>query len=623
MDVNKNLIQDQYERPNFPYQCGRIDFWKKKCVRGPTINGECGGNTECQPALKDNRWFCKRLAKHGGDCEDGPLPDGKCSKTNSFLCKPSLTKKKFKNKLMVLGLGFSFCFIGAFDTLNVNSEFGFTTQHIKTISQQHSHFIGGGKCKVCHVAHGKTLLNLGKEIFKSQDISKKCLDCHNFVGSGLVAHNFSAKESVNAKRIQCQKCHKEHDSETNLTKSLNRKQCNSCHKLKFKSFTVGHPDFTDNYPNFNRNSIKFNHISHFNKYFESPKHKNNTPLGCVACHKKNVNLKNSYNYGYDKACSKCHESQILKKKFTLFRLPELLSNNFDNDLLKDNCINFSKGVDASSFESISIESLNKVMTFLLKVPEDEPKIYNQLVQKFILSLIEEGTKKFSYLLNDYTSESLAAEMLTGLSFETVQAAACDWVLNLEYEPNVNTASAAGWHSDLLEIAYNPIGHNDPVIKSWIEFVLKVSSLKLEKDQEQRLMNLRNELLSPQKGPGGCIKCHSITEMKENGNKVVNINWNYNKISRKAHNYFSHNDHKNFFDMKKNCATCHIFDQDSDYFSSFNSFEVKKITGNFKPITRKICLSCHTESGININCQSCHRYHNQASIINPHVNLNKT
>ena len=43
-----------YERPNFPYRCGRAAAWGKPCANGPNIDGTCGGAAGCAPFRNPN-----------------------------------------------------------------------------------------------------------------------------------------------------------------------------------------------------------------------------------------------------------------------------------------------------------------------------------------------------------------------------------------------------------------------------------------------------------------------------------------------------------------------------------------------------------------------------------------
>ena len=70
-----------YERPNQKWVCGWAEHGNP-CPHGPNGKGKCSvaGHTSCKP-IKDEqtgRFHCNRAKVFGGECENGPLPDGKC-----------------------------------------------------------------------------------------------------------------------------------------------------------------------------------------------------------------------------------------------------------------------------------------------------------------------------------------------------------------------------------------------------------------------------------------------------------------------------------------------------------------------------------------------------------------
>ena len=43
---------NSYNRPNFPYRCGRASLWGKPCALGANADGTCGGTSACVPRKK-------------------------------------------------------------------------------------------------------------------------------------------------------------------------------------------------------------------------------------------------------------------------------------------------------------------------------------------------------------------------------------------------------------------------------------------------------------------------------------------------------------------------------------------------------------------------------------------
>src|SRR5688572_1681229 len=94
-----------YERPNFPYRCGRVARWDKPCWQGPTVKGRCGGEVECIPFRKGDRYECRRPLRAGGVCDEGPDAYGRCAHTHlACVPRPSLRTRRNLYVFLVTGL---------------------------------------------------------------------------------------------------------------------------------------------------------------------------------------------------------------------------------------------------------------------------------------------------------------------------------------------------------------------------------------------------------------------------------------------------------------------------------------------------------------------------------------
>jgi len=128
-----------YERPTFPYRCGRAALWGKPCARGPNIDGTCGGTTECTPFFKDGRYECRRPRTAGGPCAEGPLPDGTCSQQQPP-CVPRATLRAYRGRLTLLSVALTVALIAAFLGLSPDGAGTLTSVNPGPLSGAHANF---------------------------------------------------------------------------------------------------------------------------------------------------------------------------------------------------------------------------------------------------------------------------------------------------------------------------------------------------------------------------------------------------------------------------------------------------------------------------------------------------
>ena len=607
MEENKfGHNQSHYERPGFPYRCGRASLWQTPCNHGPEVDGTCGGSQECTPFLKNDRWECRRDKRFGGPCEDGPGPRGECS-IKRPPCAPRSTLRVIRGRLVILTVGIILALIGSSLVLDPSVGGVVSISDAGPLSKSHAKFTEEVGCSSCHAAHGKGPVGWIKAVFNNSDLSTQCMNCHSFGGPGFKAHNASMSPERQIPDTQCVMCHLEHSGPAMNTRSLSPEQCNSCHKSKFESFERGHPEFSEKYPYFKRTSIKFDHSSHLKKHFESSKFSDKAPKSCAGCHMITLSDREIRPNNYEVVCAKCHDSQIQKKELVLLRLPELVQDLIDRESLVQNC-NFpdSHAQTEEEFLSVSTEQPASVSTFLLNIPEDDPEAYDQPLQDLIFAMSEESSAPFVELIDGQTATSMSGNLLAGLNPEVLKRAACSWGLNLEYEPPAE-ARFGGWYADMLEIRYRPSGHADPVAKSWVEFALAVSTNQEEEGKASRAIAMREQLLSVKEGVGGCIKCHSITEIKDGGSRLV-AEWHYASDDDRPYVRYKHDNHVEILGTKRSCENCHILNKEVDFMVSYKEYDPANGVSNFSSIKKKTCMQCHSESQINMECQKCHLYH---------------
>ena len=158
------------------------------------------------------------------------------------------------------------------------------------------------------------------------------------------------------------------------------------------------------------------------------------------------------------------------------------------------------------------------------------------------------------------------------------------------------ASAGGWYRDEYQLRYRPAGHADRFVQSWIE----TSTQSNDQSMQKLFADLTKE-----GAPGSCMKCHSLDDV--DGKTAVNWKVREADPNGKHFNRFSHQAHFNLLDQE-GCLTCHSFDKESDYASSFDDNDPHKFASNFNSLSAETCAQCHQEGKAGESCVSCHNYH---------------
>ncbi|MCH8311732.1 MAG: hypothetical protein IID17_01955 [Nitrospinae bacterium] len=637
--------KSQYERPNFPYRCGRGVLWQKPCYQGPNLDGSCGGVSECTPALKGSRWQCKRSKSAGGACEDGPTPYGECGLKRTP-CAPKPTLRVYRGRLALLVAILIVALIGFLQAFYpINNRF-FKSSDLNPISKAHQKFAQESGCTTCHASHNKGPGALVKALVTKTDLSANCVNCHTFAGPSSKAHNGGIKKDHDYQDTHCQMCHLEHKGESFNTKVLTGKQCNFCHKTKFESFSRGHPEFREKFPYLKRNSIKFNHVSHFNKHFE--KSKNKGPKTCTGCHNITSADRAVRSFGFDVVCAECHARQIISKNLNLITLPEMPLPESEEDLIDRNEV-FSfcagpvmiemdanmdelkkrmsgperkkmeaerrkmeaerKNTEMEEFEAVSTDSVTVISAYLLNLKDkDSSEEYATPIQELILEMAGNGTDRMAQLIEEHSANGMAKKLLAGLHPEVLKRAACAWALNEEYEPPIQS-EYGGWFANLVSVGYTPFGHADPVAKSWIEFALAATAGEEDQQKRELAKAMQKELVDPKDGVGSCIKCHAVTAKKSaKGKEQLFVEWEITWPELKPFVFYSHKNHIDMLGVDDSCQHCHVMDDKAKYKDSFETEDPAEFVSNFRSIERNQCVTCHSENQVAQECQLCHIYH---------------
>jgi hypothetical protein len=436
----------------------------------------------------------------------------------------------------------------------------------------------------------------------------------------------------------CATCHREHQGAQFDIVAMSDTACQSCHQARYESFSTDHPDF-GKWPYERRTRIAFNHASHRAKHFAEKEQ----AFDCRACHiedsTKNVQLLASY----EQACASCHDEKIstsVAKGVPMFALPTL-----DVDALKtaghdigtwpEGAIGDFDGrlppamklllaADPAARDAIIL--LGADFDFLDVDPDDATQLeacatLATSIKELLGDLDRRGSaaldERLMKSLGSESGERVAAELIAGLSAETMSGAA-GW---LEVEAadaiwpqqavrkggsganGLRFDRAGTWSLDeaRLTIRYQPAAHADPVLASWLELLAAVPQL------ESRPIALAMfQELSSATAAGTCSSCHSI-ERRTDGQ--MEINWRAFDRTRepRALTKFSHGPHV-ILPQLADCTSCHAINAAADASQSYASHEPHVFVSDFAPMSKQHCAQCHTAKAAGDSCQKCHNYH---------------
>ena len=134
-----------------------------------------------------------------------------------------------------------------------------------------------------------------------------------------------------------------------------------------------------------------------------------------------------------------------------------------------------------------------------------------------------------------------------------------------------------------------------------------------------------EVLAKPKGPGRCVKCHSIdkhthdagTHETINGEGVggkdahVIVNWRGAQPLMNAQKFttFSHTSHFPLLD-EEGCTSCHSLNEKADFISGYKDRDFRTFTSNFNLVSKETCAECHSNTSTSAGnyCITCHNYH---------------
>ncbi len=506
-----------------------------------------------------------------------------------------------------------------------------------------AHGFFGDKCEACH-----------REPFV-QVQNEACIGCHLETAQHAdpVAHPGASLDTH-----QCQSCHKEHREEPVPLTTTHDSQCRNCHQKINVKFEDGHP--FGEYPYKRRTRIHFNHVTHFDKYFQDPNNADKSPSSCRGCHEPDGQGKFMVIGGFEQNCGACHGPYVADKPFDLIDLPGIdpstLEDHEDEELLDRGWQGGEWPINAEAEELpeammvllSSDEEFMEAWTFIQdegvdmfdfsEASEEELAAAETVakgVKRFIHGALSEGKDFLIDRLEDTAGTTLSdaqrQNILAALPLSLLQETQTRWFPNLFEEMEaisgddapempdempddfegpddmvdaVDWASNGGWYIEDYTVRYKLHGHNDPIMKIWLTIATSTA-------QNHESMEALTGILAAPNGPGGCIACHSVDQINDDPSEV---NW-------KSHRTTADDSHStDFFHARhftlvgdEGCANCHEINKEAKYSDSYSDWNPADFDSNFAPIKSETCAQCHHSQKVATACTDCHNFHTDESI----------
>jgi hypothetical protein len=466
--------QSRYERPEQEWICGRAAEGRA-CPLGPDKRGNCRATGECTPIRKGDRWFCTRADSDGGKCEEGPLPNGKCSHPIPP-CQPVPSLRRRRGAavwtMVALTAGALLLLLGGASRRTWVSPGELTNAHATSAS----------RCSACHsldLANHPAVAAFHSFKQRALADSALCLKCHSVgdhplnphgvasaslvtLRQGLLKNSGSAKGPLllrvsrkvagldaHSGNLACLTCHQEHRGRSFDLERLSNAQCQACHSVQFASFRQGHPEFSQ-YPYRRRTRIFFDHYSHLRTHF--PANKDKAPHSCQDCHFADPSGRFMQVKRFEVSCGACHGAQIRGAGMTVKGIAFFTVPGLDVETLN------AKGVSVGDWPKFADGKVTPFMELLLNREPATRKALQELrgvdlldlrkaapgqiaaaeqlawgVKNLLFNLIVEGQ---GYLLKQIGSQmpsdgNVASPALAGeISPSVLVAAQKEWMPNL-------------------------------------------------------------------------------------------------------------------------------------------------------------------------------------------------
>lgn len=168
---------------------------------------------------------------------------------------------------------------------------------------------------------------------------------------------------------------------------------------------------------------------------------------------------------------------------------------------------------------------------------------------------------------------------------------------------MNNDLRSGWIRDdqNFSILYRPAGHDDLLLKHWIDAVTATPNADSKPETQALLASLTHS-----NSIGNCRYCHTV---KRRSDQSLKMNWIAERRDPSVGQFtsFSHRPHLIQPELK-DCTHCHQMNAEvsnADSFASLNECDYKS---NFHALSKSACVKCHQKGLTSSSCTLCHGYH---------------
>jgi hypothetical protein len=248
------------------------------------------------------------------------LPNGICSRPVTK-CQPARTLRAKRGLVSLWAVGFTLAlivFLLAGPGRNeIISPGGLTLQHATVVDS----------CAGCHTSADKGPADWFRSARTGTSQPALCLKCHmmgehstnphgiaavqlakvtkRMEGDERLSHQLASGRAAKSGQLACSTCHKEHRGRAADLTRLSNQQCQSCHRIRFKSVGNGHPKF-EQYPYERRTRLKFDHAAHQARHFTEK----GKEFRCNACHVPGSEGERMGTRPYHESCRECHDADV-------------------------------------------------------------------------------------------------------------------------------------------------------------------------------------------------------------------------------------------------------------------------------------------------------------------------
>ncbi len=163
------------------------------------------------------------------------------------------------------------------------------------------------------------------------------------------------------------------------------------------------------------------------------------------------------------------------------------------------------------------------------------------------------------------------------------------------------AKTGGWYRKDYVLYYRPVGHEDPVFRTWLDIGTRAFGTPAERYGDSLLL-----LMAENNTPGKCMKCHSIDQRPGGG---LQVNWQPFQplVGETRFTTFVHSTHFSAVG-EQGCVTCHQLNETTEYQDTYEQRDPTEFISNFAPMRQADCAECHIEQSAGDACIQCHEYH---------------